>query len=227
MTDISFYPAPAAPGSNAFGEFEFGVSQFGDIPTFDWRSTIISQYANSQTLLTLVANLADDIDQTENYDNFYDLIWNVLTAQGYGLDIWGVIVGVNRNLRVQNVNYFGFKQGVTLDNFAPGGRSPFYIGAPITSNYALTDQAYRQLILAKAAVNISDGSIPKLNAILLSLFGPRNPFAPGGICYVTNGFNMSMTYTFEFALTALQQAIIYQSGVLPTPGGVVATVVAP
>lgn len=224
--DISFYPRAQISGSNAFGKFVFGVSPFGTISPFDWRSTVSSQYANSPTLLSLIQSWSAVIDQTENIDNFFDLIWNVATAQGYGLDIWGAIVGVNRNLHVDNSgDYFGFSQGESWDTFGPGGVSPFYSGQPLTSIYTLTDQAYRQLIFAKALANICDGSIPSLNAILLTLFGPSNPFGPGGKCYVTNGQDMTMTYTFEFTPNPVQSSIINNSGVLPVPGGVAASIV--
>lgn len=68
------------------------------------EQTIISQYANSPTLLKLIRNFNDYIDPTCDIDNFYDFIWNVDTAQGFGLDIWGRIVGVSRAL-LQNTAY--------------------------------------------------------------------------------------------------------------------------
>lgn len=226
--DISFYPPTPIAGSNAFGKFIFGVSPFGTVQPFNWRATVSSQYANSPTLLSLLQSWYDSLDQTEDLDNFYDSIWNIATATGYGLDIWGAIVGVNRNLHVDNGGvYFGFPQGEAWDTFGPGGTSPFYSGQPLTDVYTLTDQAYRQLILAKALANICDGSIPSLNAILLALFGPDNPFGPGGECYVTNGQDMTMTFTFTFTPSPVQSSIIFNSGVLPVPSGVSATIVTP
>lgn len=227
-SDIDFWPPDVEPGSNAFGEFTFGISPFGDIPPFDWKSTVISQYANSPVMLTLIADWFDAIEESQNLNNFYDDIWNVFTATGYGLIIWGEIVGVGNVVQLEEPgNYFGFEQGDGWDTMGPGGASPFFTGEPLTSNYTFTDAAYRQLIIAKALANICDGSIPSLNVILLTLFGPGNPFGPGGICYVTNGQDMTMTFTFEFDLSPVQEAIIFQSGVLPIPNGVTATIVVP
>ncbi len=231
MSDISFYPKPPDPGSNAFGKFAFGVSPFGEIRPFNWRDTIITQYANSAIMLSMIESWFDSIDQTQDIENFYDNIWNIHTAISYGLDIWGVIVGISRNVHLpQPGNYFGFEQGLTWDTLGPGGISPFYVGQPLTSTYTFTDAAYRQLIIAKALANICDGSIPSINAILLSLFGPGNPFGAdgeGGECYVTNGMDMTMTFTFDFDLNPVQTSIIYQSGVLPIPSGVTASIVVP
>ena len=77
------------PGSNAIGSFIIGVSPIGTIIPFDYWATIISQFANSPILTQLIANMDSYLDQTANLDAFYDLIFNVATAQGYGLDVWG------------------------------------------------------------------------------------------------------------------------------------------
>lgn len=235
------------PGSNAIGSFAIGVSAVGTYPpAFDVWDTVISQYANSVVLTTLILNFAGYIDPTEDLDAFFDLIWNVDTAQGYGLDVWGRIVGVTRTLQVPTGRFFGFEEGGTQD-YDPFGQSPLYSGIGLTSNYALSDNAYRMLIFAKALANISDNSIPMLNQMLLNLFPHR------GNCYVAegqergdwfgfaesinaSGFNqapfysglgvarMMMTYTFEFSLSPVEFAIVAQSGVLPKPAGVKATV---
>lgn len=213
------YPHPnPTPGSNGIGFFIIGVSPIGDIPTFDLWTTVISQYANSPVLTQLLINFFQYLDQTTNIDSFFDLIWNVDSAQGYGLDVWGRIVGVTRTVNLPNAGrYLGFEeQSVTVDPF---NQSPFFTGGALTTSFQLTDSAFRVLIFAKALANISNGSIQAINQLLLNLFPGR------GNCYVTDGLNMSMTYTFTFALTSTEVAIITQSGILPKSTGVSATVV--
>lgn len=206
-------------GSNAIGNFIIGVSPIGDIIPFDYWDTIISQYANSPILTQLIANFDEYIDQTMNMQNFFDFIWNVDTAQGYGLDVWGRIVGVTRVLHVGvDSEYFGFEEATTLSAFG-FDQQPFYAGSPITSNFSLSDDAFRVLIFAKALANICDGSTKAINQLLINLFPNR------GNCYVTDGLDMTMTYTFTFALTPVEQSILGQSNVLPKPVGVSATVV--
>lgn len=220
MGGVSFYPPPPTQQGTEAGGFEVGLSPLGSIPAFNWRATVISQYANSPVLLAMIESFNEAVDQTQNLNNFYDLIWNIDTAQGYGLDVWGRIVGVVRTLQISTSTYFGFRQGVPgTDVFGTGGTSPFFSGQPTTSNYSLTDDAFRQLILAKAAANICNGSIPALNGILMNLFGMS------GTCYVTDGQDMTMTYTFKFQPTPVQAAIIEQSGVLPKPNGVTVSIV--
>jgi hypothetical protein len=168
-------------------------------------------------LLQLIDDFSQCIDATIPIDNWFDAVWNIDTAQGYGLDVWGRIVGVNRVLQISTSKYFGFEEAgtVSTDTF---GQSPFYNGQSVTENYALSDSAFRLLIMAKAAANVWDGSIPGLNSILRLLF-------PGQIAYVTDGENMTMTYTFGWTLTPAQAAIVSTAGVLPKPCGVSATII--
>lgn len=207
------YPTGTAPGENAIGSFVIGVSPIGTITPFDWWSTVISQYANSPIMMGVLESFFDAADQTDNFDEFFDKVFNILTAQGYGLDVWGRILGAERVLHLPNAtDYLGFEEAG--GNFIqPFNTAPFYSGSSLTSNFALTDGAYRLLLLAKAAANISDGSVKSINRILMALFPLR------GNCYVTDNLNMSITYTFTNVLSPVELAIV-QSGVLPKPGGV-------
>ena len=197
--------------SNSIGLFEIGVSQIGDLPIFNYINTIISQYANSPILFQLIENINTYLDQTENIDNFLDMLWDIDTAQGIGLDIWGRIVGVSRIIPVVSGGYLSFAGTNTNGEF---GQAPFYSGQTLTSNYALSDDSFRTLILAKASANISNCSVPSLNQLLLTLF-PNH-----GKCYVIDGENMTMTYKFLFSLSPVEQSIVSNSGVLPRPSGV-------
>ena len=194
----------------------------------NWQGTVISQYNQSPTLQSLLFAINQWIDPTEDLRNFYDFIWNVDTAQGYGLDVWGRIVAVERVLRVQvNDPYFGFDEATVLSawpfntrDVAPNTRQSggiFYQNEPLNANYVLSDEGYRTLILAKALFNIVNGSIPAMNQILINLFADQ------GKAYIVDNQNMSMTYQFEFIPTAVDAAIISQSGVMPRPTGVSVT----
>lgn len=284
------YPPFPGPRTNAIGVLQIGVSQIGDIPEFQWLTTVASQYANSTGLMGYVERFFNADDQTKNMSDLYDKLWNIATAQGYGLDVWGRIVGINRTLQIIDSQWFGFQEQMDLSwntnvtvslgptlgfgeaccpfswkPFGQGvwglnyiwavstrnqGGGAFFGGSGLTHAYRLSDQSYRFLIMAKAAQNITDCAIPSINQILLNLFKER------GNAYVTDGFlpsqlyfgfqeshnalpfnqgvfyngeliptGMIMTYTFNFPLSAADFAIVHQSGVLPKPTGVLATVV--
>ena len=240
------YPLINQAGSNGIGQYVIGVSPIGDISPFNYWPTVISQYANSPIITSLVASFFAELDQTANFDLFFDNIWNVMTAQGRGLDIWGRIVGLSAGRIVQVPAFapFGFKESGTAVGF---GQGPFYGTLPLTANYFLTDDQFLRLILAKALTNISNGSVPSLNRILLTLFPGR------GLCYVQDGIppqtsyfgfsgtttssgfgqapfysaglagGMTIVYVFNFQLTAVDLAIM-NSGVLPKPLGVSASI---
>jgi hypothetical protein len=184
-----------------------------------YQQTILSQYGNSPTLRQLIANVNAYLDPSANINSFYSNIWNIATAQGYGLDVWGRIVGVSRVLQISSGAWLGFKESNDSTVETPFGQAPFYAGTGTTANFALTDTSYRQLIYAKAALNITSGSIPAINQILMTLFGSQGP------CWCTDGQNMTMTYTFDFTLNPVNYAIVSQSGVLPRPCGVSTSIV--
>lgn len=204
---------PSIP-SNAIGNFIIGVDPIGTLPDFNWPDTIISQYANSPVLIALIESFFEAMDQTRNLDEFFDKMWNIDTAEGYGLDAWGRKVGVGRVLTISAGEYFGFETGGGDTSFQPFNSAPFFTGNPFVNNFSLLDPAYRQLILAKALSNICDGSIPAINQLLLFLFPGR------GNCYVADNNDMTMTYTFNFQLSPVEQAILAQSGVFPRSTGV-------
>lgn len=187
----------------------------------NWSETILSQYADSPTINALIESINDAIDPSTDIENFYQYVFNVLTAVGSALDdVWGPIVGVSRVLTVPGGNFAGFdEQGVaqgpnTGQGALPFGQGTMYTGVPSTGNYALSDTAFRTLILAKALSNISSCSINTYNTILMQLFPNR------GNAYVSNGGGMNARLTFEFTLQPFELAIIKQSGALPPPTGV-------
>ncbi|MDE3023123.1 MAG: DUF2612 domain-containing protein [Pseudomonadota bacterium] len=183
----------------------------------NFEQTIISQYANSPTLIQLVENFNQYIDPQADLDNFYNYVWNVQTAKGFGLDIWGKIVGISRNLTITGTPVvLGFKEAAGAAQ--PFGQAPFYNGQPDTNTYILGDDAYRTLILVKALSNISTCTSQSYNQLLQNLFAGR------GRCYVNDLGNMKMRYTFEFYLQPFEIAIVTQSQALPRPAAVSATV---
>lgn len=214
------YPHPSpASGSNAIGSFIIGVSPIGTISPFDVYATVIMQYANSPILSGIITAFSAAMDLTAPFDEFYDNVWNILTAKGWGLDVWGRILGVRRTFQqIPTTRNFGYQEA-TVANADPFNVSPFYHGPSLAGAFSLDDDTYRALLLAKAAFNITDCAIPSINAIMLSLFPNR------GNCYVTDDGNMTMTYTFKFPITAQELAMLAQSGILPKPTGVKATIV--
>ncbi|AER33587.1 DUF2612 domain-containing protein [Pantoea ananatis] len=186
--------------------------------------TILTQYAGSPKLQSMIYSFNEAVGIEGFLDTFYDMVWNIQTAGTYGLNVWGKIVVVSRQLTVtENKIYFGFKEAQStppvVDDPQPFNQAPFYSGELLTSTVTLTNDIYRKLIMMKAAANISDCTIPNLNRLLMFMFGDK------GRCYVRNDGEMVMSYVFEFPLSVAELAIVQSSGALPAPVGVTVNIV--
>lgn len=210
--------------------------------------TIISEYNTRPRLREMIERFDDCLDPIADIERFYRLVLNLDTAEGYGLDTWGRIVGIGRTIEAPAVKFFGFGEAGD-DNVSPFNIGPFFSGIFITRNITLGDGAYRRLIFAKAASNITDGSVKSINALLMTLFPgrgnayvrddhPRNinqwfTFAESGP-ETAHGFNqapfgdllwtpsrhMRITYVFEFVLSEVEATVVQSTNVLPRPTGV-------
>lgn len=177
------------------------------------QQTLLSQYANAPRIQALIAGWNQMLDPATLIDQWYQQVWNLQTAQGFGLDVWGRIVGVSRVLSLSAQSYLGFFEAsdLTEEGFA---QAPWFQGEETTNNYRLADDGFRQLIYAKALANIAGGSVLDINRILMTLFSGQ------GDAYVRDNGDMTMSYVFRFVPTAVQVSIIQNSGVLPRPAGV-------
>ena len=178
--------------------------------------TVQKQYSNSPVLLNLLSCFDQWCDLTKFENDFLAHVWDISQAQGFGLDIWGRILGQSRYLQVTQTpnNNFGFNITThTGTQWKPWGQAPFYGGqAAGTVAFPLPDTYYRKLLLVKAAANIAKTNAPSINALMRSMFGDR------GRCYVGEDpvKPMHVGYHFEFFPTPVEKSII-QSGLFPRP----------
>lgn len=172
------------------------------------KETIASQYANSPRLMKILLDICDSISVNEQIKEFYDLVMNVHTARRHGLDVWGRIVGMPRSIGIEDgaTEFFGFSDG-----FYPFNQRPFASSG--TDAFELSDEAYRQLILVKAAANIIDCTAPNINKLMKSIF-------EGKKCYFIFIRHMKARFVFEFSLTPFERFLVHDTNLLPRPAGV-------
>ena len=103
----------------------------------------ILQYANSPRISQLLDDIKYYFNDENFWDDFYTKIWNIETATKIGLDIWGAIVNIPRNLDTD--------EGI----------------------YSLSDEQYRKVILLKAFANIAATVPETFNRVLRTLFEYR------------------------------------------------------
>lgn len=189
----------------------------------NWQSTLQAQFGNSPRLMGMLESFNDAVDPAALVDDFYTKVWNIDTAVGYGLDVWGRIVGVGRVLTIpvdlSTEPYFGFSEAVGGSRIDTFGFAPFFGGGTPTTSFTLLDADYRTLILVKAFTNITDCSAKSINRALMLLFPGR------GNAYVIDNLDMTVTYRFKFDLTPVELAILTQSGVIPRTTGVLVSIV--
>lgn len=199
----------------------------------NYRFPVISQYANSTNMLSLITSLCASTHLCKLFDDFYRKIWNLKSDEitDVGLDIWGQIVGVNRSFEAITGFFFGFDEETLLL------ARPFYDESGYDETLSLADQetaigtfvdyqnfytklilsneAYSKYILVKAGYNISDLSISNLNKLLMELFGGN-----GKIIYIKDNMDMSMTIVVNWILNIYETNLLLNSKDLFRPCGV-------
>lgn len=174
------------------------------------QDTIISQYANSPIICNLIKKMDIAIDPNTDISEFYQIFWNVETAKGFGLDFWGKVVGIERQIYITAEDEFiGFANG-----FVPFNQGSWASDGITERKHILDDETYRKVILLKAFRNIIYATFPNINKLLRIMFQER------GRVYIVKNNTMSARYVFEFTLLPIERAIIRQTNILPTPSGV-------
>ena len=138
---------------------------------FNIDAVIQSQYGDSPHIKGVIRGYYDYISPQKDIDLIYDKMINIYTAEGYGLDVWGRIVGISREYVAvdEQYDYLGFdNKPYNMDRIETFNNAPFY--KIVNGKIKLEDNAYRTYILIKALINISNVSLNSLNFIFSQLF---------------------------------------------------------
>jgi hypothetical protein len=152
---------------------------------------IQSQYSASKKILALAAGYQERIDPHVDVDLFYRKMFDIYTAEGFGLDNWGVILQIGRTITDPET------------------------GANIT----LEDEYYRLLLLYKAMANISASTADAQNSLLAMLINTGIGGFPH-IAYVLEVDTMVIRWVFEDFLDQIQLAVFKVAGTLARGAGV-------
>lgn len=211
----------------------------------------MKQYAASPIIQQLIADRRDYFEALW-VDEFYNKVWNVDTAQGFGLDIWGRIVVIGRSVRITTFDRtFGYYEAWSGGGGAPPLSGPLIINgmAFILSSSSSTgttddrvtpfdDAPFYDGIQDSEVVVLSDSAYRKLilakalanisDCSMPSLnYALRNLFDGSDTrrCYATTNNRMDLSYVFEFALTPVERTLAVSAGVIPRPAGVKLTII--
>lgn len=105
----------------------------------NWRATTLAEYQNSEKLISLLESINDWIDPSTNFETFFNVLWNLDTAVGYGLDVWGRILVIPRRLTITVGSFFGFQEAGDRTGFNQESFGDLYAGWDVmTISYIFT-----------------------------------------------------------------------------------------
>lgn len=172
---------------------------------------VLWQYNEAGNLQELLQNKNDwyVTNQTSFWDDWYRDVFNLYTANEFGLSVWSIILGqplfINRSFSGRPT--WGFEQyhvNFTRGNFA--GSSSLTRLQPETARILL-QLRYFQLI--------SSGTIPETNRALKWIFSENY-----GDAWLLDGEDMTQLYVFTFPVPAELAYVFKYFDVLPRPAGV-------
>ena len=135
------------------------------------KETVISQYANSPIICRLISNFNESLDPSKDIKLFYDLFWNLETAQGVGLDFWGRVVGISREVIIDDKNQFigsTLASGDLIVLFEKRGRAYFIKSGTMSARYVFEFNLTKE----EKAVLISTNLLPKPTGVLVDFYEP-------------------------------------------------------
>lgn len=181
---------------------------------------LLWQYNDAANLKAILQSRQDwyTNNQTEFWENWYTDVFDLRTANDFGLSVWSIILGQSLyvNLTSAGRPTWGFEE--FHRNFDRGN-----FASPSGSSVRLSTETSRILLRLRAYQIQSAGCVPEINRMLADIFGP---YVPAGDvpAYVIDGLDMTCTYRFLFQLSTELQFVFQFFDILPRPAGVKLTV---
>lgn len=185
-------------------EFDYSV---------DLLRALLWQHDNAESLKTIIQRKQDwyNVNQRDFWSSWYDNVFNLDTANDFGLAVWARILDVPLAVEVQSSktkDAFGF--GTNHKNFGNGN---FARGT--SGEIPLTIDQRRLVLKLRYFQLFSRGSVTEINEWLAALFGDQ------GRVFVVDSLDMTFaTYFFSVAPDSQLRFILENYDLLPRPAGV-------
>lgn len=171
---------------------------------------MLSQYANSPKYVAIYNGLCEIFSNAKTMEDWYNVVFNLKTASGYGLDIWGKILNQGRQ--------FSYEEGGVTQYVFLGGEQTI---DGITYSAEYMEEMYRMALFLKALTYITNCTLASLNSLLQYYFRDRINAENKQNVYVINYGTMEIRYVFQFYVSKIEKSI-FTSDVMPRPTGVLA-----
>lgn len=187
--------------------------------TVDLLQALLWQYNTAPNLRALLQGKQNwyNVNQSMFWQGFYDDIFNLVTANQFGLAVWARILDVPLFInpapplsgdKVWGFNAYTTPPTLSSDTFnfdnAPFSPRDAFIFLPLEEQRFLLRLRYYQLT--------SSGRIPEINTFLNYLYRTSNFGTVDDIDYktawVTDNLDMTMTYVFNYAIDPFLLSIL-------------------
>ncbi len=173
---------------------------------------ILWQYEDAEKLLSLARAKQDWVNQhqSEFWENWYRDVFNIDTANDFGLSVWGRILNIRLNTedgRPLTGDIFGF--GDFYANYDNG-----YYHDGVLERGSLSTAQKRLVIRLRYFQLTTRATIPEINKFMAKLF------EESGRVLVWDNMDMSIVYYFQFAPSQPLRYILDQYDLLPRPAAV-------
>lgn len=150
--------------------------------------------------------------QTDFWQGWYRDVFNIDTANTFGLSIWARILNVRLGIEVEpQANKVAFGFGAKHKNFD----APSNFGVDSSRTQSLTLEQQRLVIRLRYFQLTSRGTVPEINQFLKEIFGSQ------GKVFVVDPHDMSFAiYQFDFMPDSQLRFILDEFDLLPRPAGV-------
>jgi len=184
-------------------QFDFSVNL---LQALLWQ---YNEAGNLQSLMTQKQNWYTE-NQTNFWENWYRDVFNLQTANDFGLSIWSIILGqpIFINIPDSGQPTWGFgtpHENFNRSNFATAGKG----------SHRLSTETARILLQMRYFQLTSCGCVPDINRALKWIFGARY-----GKAWLNDNHDMTQFYTFTFPLPSDLIFLFDNFDVLPRPAGV-------
>lgn len=187
----------------------------------DLLQAILWQYNEATNFYNLI-NLKQtwyNTNQEEFWSDWYTNVFDLQTADTFGLAVWALILELPLYIPTETPNQtdvWGFNAVPSENSYVNFENGTF---SNLGGDTVLTPQEQRILLQLRYFQLISRGAIPEINTFLNWLFTRQTPPFQGA-AYVLDGFDMTITYVFNFTIPQLMLTVFQKNDVLPRPAGV-------
>lgn len=179
----------------------------------DIMRSLLWQYNEAERLQRLVELKQEwyDSNQQEFWEAWQRDVFNLDTANDFGLTVWAIILGISLNAtaEAQPTSWPTWGFGTYNQNFGRGNFRRVEAG-----EVTLAREQRRIILKLRYFQLITKGAVPEINAFLARVFEDLGPV------FVLDGLDMTANYVFTFYPSSQLQYVLQKFDVLPRPAGV-------